>query len=93
MLPVDYEFILLYISYLIIFLTGFYFIMVKKSKSKKFISIILSINLLFNIILFSNTSNFHQGGSLVVLFYSSLILIFTVLILLIGKLIRSIKNK
>ena len=89
MLPIDHEFILLYITYLFVFLIGLYFILVKKSKKKKFISIILSINLFLNIILFGNSSDFYHGGSLFVLFYSYIILIFTVLAILIVKLIRS----
>jgi hypothetical protein len=73
MLPVDSDFILLYIFYLGVF---FYFLLGTLSKKKRFkINLILFlIYTAFMGFIFLDKENFTGGGSLVVFFYGVIIL-------------------
>ncbi|MCA4781027.1 hypothetical protein [Empedobacter stercoris] len=47
--------------------------------------LILSISILLNVLLYSNSNNFEGGGSLVVLFYSGIIYLFTLLAIVLNQ--------
>lgn len=79
MFPIDSEFALLYIMYISYFILSILDIfnnkMFRISKS-----IVLIIGIILNLILFLNPENFKGGSSLVVLFYSFLLLLILIAI-------------
>lgn len=92
MLPTDSEFILLYVFYLVAFI---YFLLGTLSKKKRFkINLILFlIYTVFMGFVFWDKENFTGGGSLVVLFYGTIILFLHLFIYGIIEFIYSIKKK
>lgn len=92
MFPTDFEFIFLYTSYLVLFLYLIISLLVTKKKYYK-------INLAFYFVyassmiyVFLDEDNFKGGGSLVVLFYGALPIFTQIMILLIDKSIKFIRN-
>jgi hypothetical protein len=85
MFPIDTEFLILYFFYLLIgfFLIYKTFFFKKYKKFSKINLVIFSIYSIIFIFLFSDKSNFEGGSSLVVLFYSGLIVSLHLLILFI----------
>ena len=92
MLPLDGEFGILYILYFILYSFIVYKIINCKGISKLFLTIVLIVSIIINTILYFKPENFEGGGSLVVLFYSGLILISTFLIVLINQLVSKIRK-
>lgn len=87
--PIDGEFSRLYILYLILFSFLFYRIFLKSSKSNKIrLAIILATCIVLNVLLYWDPENFKYGGSLVVLFYSGILWIFTIILTIINEAIE-----
>lgn len=57
-----------------------------------FLLIVFLISLILNIFLYYNPENFNIGGSLVILFYSGIISIITLLIVIIEKFLFKLHN-
>ncbi|WP_130735845.1 hypothetical protein [Flavobacterium sp. J27] len=77
MLPIDHEFVLLYILYGLLCCYIIYKIVSESKRNKfRFISYLI-ISLSLNGFLFYDVENFKGGGSLVVLFSSGVLLLFT----------------
>ena len=74
MLPTDNEFSVLYACYIIFYLIAIIGLIRNKSQ-RIFKTTLLLAGLSLNILLFIDPENFKYGSSLVVLFYSSIILI------------------
>jgi hypothetical protein len=73
MLPIDNEFSVLYVCY------GFFYLLaivglIRNKSQRIFKTTLLLVGLSLNIPLFTDLENFKGGGSLVVLFYSAIIL-------------------
>ncbi|CAM3282419.1 hypothetical protein EMST110833_06100 [Empedobacter stercoris] len=85
MLPIDGEFGILYIFYLILFCFCIFQIIIGNKFSRIKTMLILSISILLNVLLYSNSNNFEGGGSLVVLFYSGIIYLFTLLAIVLNQ--------
>ena len=86
MFPVDNEFSVLYSCY------GFFYLLaivgLIRNKSQRIFKItLLLVGLFLNILLFTDPDNFKGGGSLAVLFYSAIILIaqIVVLVVVVGR--------
>jgi len=74
MLPTDNEFSVLYAGYFVFYLIAI--IRLIRNKSHRIFKItLLLVGLSLNILLFADPENFKYGSSLVVLFYSAIILI------------------
>jgi len=96
MFPTDSEFLILYFFYLligVILIYGAFFSIKNKNFSKINLVVFFLYTVLFSLI-FSDASNFEGGSSLVVMFYSGLIIFLHVLILIIFGIYKSffIKN-
>gem|GEM_PF-2315227 len=88
-IPIDSEYSLLYILYLILFSFLLYRIFFKSSKSHKIRSAIILLScILLNMLLYWDPENFKYGGSLVVLFYSGILLIFTAMVTTVNEYIE-----
>lgn len=88
-IPIDSEYVPLYILYLILFSFLLYRIFLKGSKSNKIRSaIILLPCILLNVLLYWDPENFKYGGSLVVLFYSEILLILTAIVTIVNEYIE-----
>jgi hypothetical protein len=87
--PIDGEFSRLYILYLILFSFLFYRIFLKNSKSNKIRSIIILAScILLNALLYWDPESFKYGGSLVVLFYSGILLVFATIVTIVNEAIE-----
>ncbi len=93
MLPVDSEFLLLYFSYLTVFIYFILCFIFSKKSVFKINLIVFSLYTLFMIYIFSNKDNFKGGNSLTILFYGGVFIILHVLIYGIFELFKSFKNK
>ena len=91
MLPIDNEFSLLYLLYLILFIYIFYRIF-KFSRNRFGILAITGVSISLNLMLYLNEENFKGGSSLVVLFYSWILLIVTVVAVMVNNFIFN-RNK
>ena len=79
MLPIDGEFGILYVLYFLLYSLIVYKLISEFKSSKFFLGIILVISLALNLLLYLDPENFKQGGSLVVLFYSGIIFLLTLI--------------
>ena len=79
MIPTDGEFYILYVLYLLVYTWGIIGILKNAFKQKRILIFIFTISLILNLYLFCNPENFKGGGSLPILFYSTIILIFNTL--------------
>lgn len=94
MFPVDSEFTMLYIAYLL--MIGFLSFGLFKSNDKEFYKwnfLFFGIYFLIMIYVFSDAENFRYGNSLVVLFYGGIFVISHFVIIGILRLYKSIRNK
>ena len=92
MFPIDGEFLILYFFYLfigVVLLYGSCFSKMYKTFFKGNLLVFALYSGLF-IYVFLDETNFHGGGSLVVLFYCGLILLLHILVLLIFGIYKSI---
>ena len=87
MFPTDSEFTLLYFLYFLIFAYIIYQIIISKRANQIRLSLIIVFSLLLNMIFYLNLENFEGGGSLIVLFYSSIIFTATTIITFINQII------
>ncbi len=87
MIPIDGEFGILYVFYLILFCFCIFKMIVGNKFSRIKTILILSISILLNVLLYSNSNNFEGGGSLVVLFYSGIIFLLTLVVILLDQLL------
>ena len=86
MLPIDHEFVLLYILYVLLYFYIIYSIIRESMPTKiRYISYFV-ISLLLNVLLFYDAENFKGGGSLAVLFSSGVLFLLTVVLVIIDKL-------
>ena len=94
MIPIDSEFITLYIVYGITFfsfITGFLLLEKKRDLLRNFIFYITYTALM--IFIFIDKSNFEYGGSLVVLFYGTFFILLHLIIFLVRRLFLLILKK
>lgn len=94
MFPVDSEFTMLYIAYLL--MIGFLSFGLFKSNDKTFYKwnfLFFGIYFLIMIYVFSDAKNFRYGNSLVVLFYGGIFVISHFVIIGILRLYKLIRNK
>jgi len=85
MFPIDSEFTLLYLLYFLLFTWIVYQTTKSKRANQIRLSLIIVISLSLNIMLFLNPENFKGGGSLVVLFYSGILLLLTFITTIINQ--------
>ena len=90
MLPIDSEFSIIYLLYFIFYSYLIYKIFYQKSNNKLFLILLFLISLVLNFILYYNPENFEGGGSLVILFYSGIIFILSILTFIIQKLVSKV---
>lgn len=93
MFPIDGEFEMVYFLYFLLFAYVFYQIGKSNKSNKIRLIIIITICLVLNTFLFYDSTNFEGGGSLVVLFYSGIIFILTIISLLTNQIYYSIQKK
>lgn len=93
MLPIDDEFGLLYVLYVLLYSYVLYKIISTPKPNKIRFIIYFVVSLSVNGFLFYDAENFKGGGSLVVLFYSGILLVVTLIVLIIDKLITLSKSK
>jgi hypothetical protein len=93
MFPTGAEFLYLYISYFVLFLYLIYSFFTTKSKYYKINLVSYLLYTFFIIFIFLDENNFQGGGSLSVLFYGTLFILIQIMILLIVKSIKFIRNK
>jgi len=79
MLPLDQEFLTLYGLYFFIYFSIVIGIWMHSSQFKNALIVVLALSLGINLYLFYDPENFKGGGSLVVLFYSAIVLLLTVI--------------
>ena len=92
MLPIDSEFSIVYLLYFIFYSYLIYKIFYQKSNNKLFLLTVFLISLVLNFILYYNPENFEGGGSLVILFYSGIIFILSILTVIIQKLVSKVRK-
>lgn len=93
MLPIDHEFGLLYVLYILLYSYVLYTIISTPKPNKIRFIIYFVISLSVNGFLFYDAENFKGGGSLAVLFCSGILFVLTLIALLIDKVITSNKSK
>ena len=86
MLPIDDEFGLLYLLYVLLYSYVLYKIIRESRPAKIRFIIYFVVSLSVNGFLFYDAENFEGGGSLVVLFYSGILFLLTLVIIIIDKL-------
>ena len=91
MLPIDNEFSLLYLLYLTLFIYIFYRIF-KFSRNRFGLIAIAGVSISLNLMLYLDEENFKGGSSLVVLFYSWILLIVTVVAVMVNNIIFNRKK-
>ena len=93
MFPIDSGFLLLYFSYLAVFIYFILQFVFSKKSIFKINLIIFGLYTMFMIFIFSNEDNFKGGNSLTVLFYGSLFIVSHVFVYGLFELSKSFKNK
>lgn len=93
MFPTNSEFILLYFFYFLIFTYIIYQTIISKRANQIRLSLIITVSILLNIMLYLNPDNFEGGGSLVVLSYSAIIFIGTTISTFINQIISKKRTK
>lgn len=80
MFPIDHEFKMVYILYILLFCYIIYRILVGGKGEKVGLIFIVSIGIVSNVFLYIDPVNFQGGASLGVLFYSLIIWLLTALV-------------
>ena len=93
MLPIDHEFGLLYLLYVLLYSYVLYKIIRESRPAKiRYISYFV-VSLLLNVLLFYDAENFKGGGSLAILFSSGILLLLTLVLLILDQFVCSRKRK
>lgn len=92
MLPLTSDFLILYLLYFVLLSIMSYQFVNSNKTNRIRLSVIFAFLFGLNIPLYYNQEDFSQGGSLVVLFYSGIIFILALILLLINYFIRSKRN-
>ena len=87
MLPIDHEFGLLYLLYVLLYSYVLYKIIRESRPAKIRYMSYFVVSLLLNVLLFYDAENFKGGGSLAVLFSSGILLLLNLVIVIIDKLL------
>lgn len=87
MIPIDGEFGILYVFYLILFCFCIFKMIIGSKFSRIKTTLILLISVVLNVLLYSNPNDLEGVGSLVVLFYSGIIFLLTLMVIFVDQLL------
>lgn len=93
MLPTDYEFTLLYFSYIALFIYLIFRYFTAKKKFYYFNLVVYLMYSFFMIYIFLDENNFKGGSSLSVLFYGFLFILIQIAIMIIVRIVSFIRSK